>query len=926
MVMSDSTTIRILRLAAALAVALMLTPSPSAVAADNTVEVNVSGGVVHKIHGIETIGPQLFGMDRGSGGISGWKEMNCQWFRNTSIIPLSGIKEDPKSPGHPDPAWLESHFPSTGTGTKRPEINSIDMFMPRPAPDEQMCFQPFSGPEGNAEACKSWAQAAAHVVASELRPYADGTISETMFEMGNEMMYPWVKSPYFQIDSTRFSPAAYGANDAKAYRQWVYYTAKAIKGGSPQAKILGGAGDMALAGFNWWGWNNWDRPFLDLCAPYVDYYVTHWYDQDPMEIILEAGLVRAYTDQKFGKPLSTQITESGLACSGPEAPMPVQWSRLQYSGSVKFAAFRDPDKVSGIYDFLWSAPNIPYWTIKGSLLEKWMQATRNLRGQTILTQSSSESVLSAATQGDQSLVAVAENFGDGCESVLLKISAPKGRKITGYDVATVNFDASSDKPSCETKTIQLASPASEFSCPVKLSAGGTVAITAMLDGQAGAERVVSTDEFTSYNFLVAAGQPIQVNVTRHRHSGYALLRMAVENKTSHWSDLWVKLNGKLYQMPCSFWRRPCRLFEVSVDPAIIRKKNTIVLVADPSSEIRAVTTAIELSDVPMAYGKPRPMRAMAQIQAPAATLQGGKSYPVSVVTHAGKESALDPSRIVWSLPDGWEMKPAAVSNGQCWAKLTIPPDAVVDWYPLSAKMVIGGERINLNTQVHVITPIECEEFKTAPTIDGDLAEWAGHKSYEILTPTWQYRRLVWMPGHRQYQHTGKSMRFGWSKDGFYFAAEMEPRQKVWSDKWNYRKHDWVELYFDLLDDRKWFTYGREGYQFGVALSDNGEAVVNEPIWVGSAPKYTVKPLPGAVVKWVQKAGRIVLEGFIPANAFEAWAPRQISTIGFDFRIGEPFDWYGRGYEAVLDQVPTAFGWGQEQVMTCPALWASMEFK
>jgi hypothetical protein len=122
-------------------------------------------------------------------------------------------------------------------------------------------------------------------------------------------------------------------------------------------------------------------------------------------------------------------------------------------------------------------------------------------------------------------------------------------------------------------------------------------------------------------------------------------------------------------------------------------------------------------------------------------------------------------------------------------------------------------------------------------------------------------------------------------------------------------------------------YGRDDYQFGVVLSDNGEAVISEPIWVGAAPKYTVKPLPGAVAKWVEKDGRTILEGFIPANAFEVWDPREISSIGFDFRVGDPFDWYGRGYESALDQVPTSFGgWAREQVMTCPALWASMKFK
>ncbi|HWB54235.1 MAG TPA: hypothetical protein VG722_08580, partial [Tepidisphaeraceae bacterium] len=596
--------------------------------------------------------------------------------------------------------------------------------------------------------------------------------------------------------------------------------------------------------------------------------------------------VRAYTDKKFDKPLSTQITESGLACSGPDAPLNVQWSRLQYSGSVKFAALRDPDKVSGIYDFIYSAREAPYWTIKGSLLERWLQETSNLRGQTILAESSSPSVLTAATQEGQSITTIAENFGKDSQSVDLSISAPKGRKITGYEITTFNFNAASDKPSYDTQNKELGSGAHEINCPVTLSSGGTVAIVAKLDGQAEVDKVASTDEFTGGMFLVPAGEPIKVKVTGHRDRKYALLRMAVENNTSHWSDVWASVNGKLYQIPSSLWRRPLRLFDIPVDPSIIKKNNTVVLLADPTSKIRAVTTAIELSDVPMAYGKPQPMRTVAQIQTPPGMLAGGKSYPVSIVMSGNDKSSLDASRIVWSLPNGWRIKPAEVSGGQYSFDLSIPADAVVDWYPISTKVEIGGKQIDLNTQVHVITPIECDEFAKAPTIDGNLSDWAGHKSYEILTPDWQYRRLMWMPGHRQYQHTGKTMRFGWSKDGFYFAAEIPPHKKSWSDKWNHRKNNWVELYFDLLDDREWFTYGRDDYQFGITLAEDGKAIVNEPIWVGAAPKYTVNPLPGAVAKWVKnKDGSTTLEGFIPADAFEVWAPGQISRIGFDFRIG-----------------------------------------
>ncbi len=922
--MPNSRLAKVFTLGAFLAMTLIFTRG--AVAVETTVKVNVSGGVIHKIHGDDRINPQLFAADVGSGGFAGWKEANLQWFRSTSVIRIPGLTEDAKNPGHPDPAALDKAFPTKGTSGSKPEFNMIHMFFPGQPADTPPWVSPMAGREGSPEASKAFGEVAARVVASELRPYADGSIPQTMFEMGNEMMYPWIKSPFFQIDSTRFSPASYGNNNAKAYRQWVYYTAKAIKDRSPDAKILGGAGDMALAAFDWWGWNNWDKPFLDLCTPYVDYYVTHWYDEDPMEIVLEAGLVRAYTEKKFAKPLSTQITESGLAVSGPEAPLDVQWSRLQYSASVKFAALRDPDKISGIYDFIWSAKEAPYWTIKGSLLEKWLQATKDLRGQTILAQSSSPTVLVAATQGDNSLVMVAENFGDGPESVDVKVTAPKGRKVTGYEITLLNYDAASDKVSDEKRSTPLPSPASEFACPVKLSAGGTVAIMANLDGPIATDRVVSTDEFTSDQFLVPAGEPIHVNVTKEAKSEHALLRMAVENKTSHWSDVWVKINGELYQMPSSLWRRPLRLFEIPIESSIIKQKNTIEVIADPSAELRVVMTAIELSDVPMDSVNPRPMLAMAQIQAPSETLEGGKSYSVSIVTPAGTSSTLDPGHIVWSLPEGWEMKPGTLSNGQYSAELKIPDDAVVDWYPLYAKVDIADEHIDLHTQVRVITPIACDEFKTAPKIDGDLSEWADHKSYEILTPTWQYQRLMWMPGHRDYQHTGKSMRFGWSKDGFYFAVEMEPRKELWSDKWNHRKHEWIDLYFDLLDDREWFTYRRDDDQFGIVLNDNGEAIVSEPIWVGAAPKYTVKPLPGAVAKWVKKDGHTIVEGFIPADAFEVWAPRQISKIGFDFRIADPFDWYGRGYESALDQMPTSYGWGQEQVMTCPALWAAMKFR
>ncbi len=244
--------IGILRLPAIFAAGLLLTVTAPAIAAENTVEVNVSGGVVHKIHGVDSIGRQLFGMDRGSGGIYGWKELNCQWFRNTSIVPMPGLKEDPKNPEHPNPAWLASHFPTKGTSGKRPEINSIEMFMPCPSSDTPLCLQPFSGREGSVGACKAWAEVAAQVVASELQPCDDGGNPATMFEMGNEMMYPWIKSPHFQLDSTRFSPASYGTNDAKAYRQWVYYTAKAIKERTPNAKILGrrryGLGGFQLVG------------------------------------------------------------------------------------------------------------------------------------------------------------------------------------------------------------------------------------------------------------------------------------------------------------------------------------------------------------------------------------------------------------------------------------------------------------------------------------------------------------------------------------------------------------------------------------------------------------------------------------------------------------------------------------------------------
>lgn len=906
--------------------ALMLILPRRAFAADSPVQVDVFGGVMHRIHGVENINPQLFAADVGSGGFGGWKEANCRWFRSTSVVPISGLKEDPNNAGHPDPAWLDSTFPTTGTSGTKPEFNMIHMFMPGHLSDTPPWFEPLGGREGSVEASKAWGEVASRVVASELRPYADGSTPETMFEMGNEMMYPWIKSPFFQIDSTRFSPEAYGANDAKAYRQWVYYTAKAIKEKSPSARILGGAGDMALAAFNWWGWDNWDKPLLDLCTPYIDYYVTHWYDVDPMEIILEAGLVRAYTDKKFGKPLSTQITESALAVSGPDAPMNLQWSRLQYSGSLKFAALRDPDKVSGIYDFIWSAKEAPFWTIRGSLLEKWLRATRNLRGRTILAQTSSPSILSAATQKDDSLVTVAENFGAHSEPVRLNISAPTARKITGYEVTTVNYDASSDKPSDETQSIQLPSAASQLNYPVTLSPGGTVAVTAKLDGQAAADKVVSTDEFTSEHFFIAAGQPIPIHVAKHTRSGYALLRIAVENRTSHWSDVWVKINGELYQLPSSLWRRPLRLFEVPIDPSIIKDSNTILLLGDPSSELRAVTTAIELSDVPMADAKPRPMPATVQLQVPATNLQGGKSYPIKIATSGSERSDLDLGRIVWSLPQGWQIEPTAAANGQHSMELKIPTDAVVDWYPISANVDVGGQQIRLASQVHVSTAIECTEFKTAPKIDGDLSEWAGHKSYEILTPTWQYQRLIWMPGHRDYQHTGKSMRFGWSKNGFYFAAEIAPRRESWADKYDPRKHNWIDLYFDLLDDRKWFTYGRDDYQFKIVLDDNGQAAISEPIWVGSVPKYTVKPLPRAVGKWVKKGDRTILEGFIPADAFEVWDPKQLSTIGFDFRVADPFDWYGRGYETVLNQMPTAFGWGAEQVMTCPALWAGMRFK
>ena len=353
---------------------------------------------------------------------------------------------------------------------------------------------------------------------------------------------------------------------------------------------------------DWWGWKYWDKPFLDMCVSNIDAYATHWYSTVPEQMIIEASLIYNYTVVHYNKPIPTHVTEYNIAggISG-NSPKLLQWCRTRYDAEMLFAAFRDPDKIAGLYRFIYSDPRfMPGYQVKGSVLEKWLMLTKELRGKRLRAKSSSDTVKSVAVESDNSIVVLAYNKSLNSTNVTFNLKAPPHTKVVSYNIATLQYDRKTDKFKEIAKTNILKMAESMISVPLLLTEGASAVLTAKLNGRATINKVVNSMEYIPERVLIPANEKIRINIPDDVVDKSVMLRCSIEVRSSNWSDLWVDINGHLYKLPTLFWRRPCQLISIPILPRHIKRgENDLRIITAGQTDITVITAAIELSDVAM---------------------------------------------------------------------------------------------------------------------------------------------------------------------------------------------------------------------------------------------------------------------------------------------------------------------------------------
>ncbi len=890
----------------------------------DTVNIDITGGTGMSIHGIDVVKDTLFGENMGSGGYGGAEKINAKWFRSTSATTIiKGAVEDKKHPGFPDPAWLAKKYPATGTNSINKSVNRVKLFHVRANKNHvNWPPRPFTGRKGSVTQAMAWAEICSAYVENAMRPYANGDFPETMWEFGNEVMWEhYLKTPAYSMDPNRQGPGCNGANAGAAYRQWVYYASKAIKEKVPRAYIMAGSGDMiTYSSGDWWGWKYWDKPFLDMCISNIDAYATHWYSVVPEQMIIEASLIHNYTVAHYDKPIPTHVTEYNIASgiSGNSSKL-LQWCRTRYDAEMLFAAFRDPDKIAGLYRFIYSDPRfMPRYQVKGSILEKWLMLTKELRGKRLLAKSSSDTVKSVAVESDNSIVVLAYNKTSNSTNVTFNLKAPLHTKVISYNIASLQYDRKTDEFKETVKTNILKMAESVISVPVLLTAGASAILTAELNERADIAQTMKTVEYIPKRVMISANEKIRINVQDDVADKYVMLRCGIEVRSSNWSDLWADINGHLYKLPTRFWRRPCQLISIPIlSRHIKRGENDLRIITAGQDDVNIITAAIELSDVAMTARLANPVKYAVTLNMKEQDFFAGQSYDISIKSLANSLSSLNISNISFDLPENWSVTQEIITNQVAKYKLFIPENAVIDWYPLEANINVYNEKINLRRQIRINTPVQCTKFIKAPVIDGDLAEWNSNTAARIIAPCDDPQVLIWTPGHRKYFDTGKSMRLSWDKSGFYFAASFTNDKPVGA---------WLDMFFDLNADRTVGRWDRNDHQFTVKLGKDGKAILKQILWDNQAPRIEINPQPGAKARWTQKDKQIFVEGFIPAEAFNIFAPVKGDIIGFDFRINDKIQWYSRAYEQAQNQFPSTKAWGREQVLRNPASWGWLVFK
>ncbi len=889
--------------------------------AQNSAVINVSGGVAHSVHGIDTIKDTLWGENLGSGGYGGADKINATWFRNTSPCNImKGIVESKENSGYADKTELIKRYPATGINKNKKTINRVKLFHSKKINYGTTVWppRPFSGRKGDRQQSEAWAEICAAYVANDMRPYADGSYPQTMWEFGNEVMWHhYLNAPQYNMDPNVQGPGCNGENAATAYRQWVYYATKAIKQTVPNARIMAGSGDMiTYSSGDWWGWKYWDKPFLDLCIPYIDAYATHWYSTVPEQMVIEAALIHNYTLAKYKKGIPTHVTEYNIPNVGALSSKKEQWARTSYDVAMLAAALRDPDKIEGLYRFIYSDPRfMTKYQVKKSILETWLKLTKNLRGKRILSQSDTADVFAVSSQSEDSIVTLVCNNKSETEQITLNINSPAGNSFSSIALATLAYDSDADAFIQSNSTNSYNTEKSKISIITNLTSGASIVVTSKLRKQSIIDKTVETDEYIPNDVLTPAEREINISIPAAKvQRRFTMLRFGLESRSSRWSDLWVNINGHLYKLPVTFWRRPCMQIDIPVKPEHIKNNNTIKLLSGNIDDVTVITAAIELSDTKLSPVIPSPYSRALVVQMPQRDLYAGQAYPIEITALGGNIESITPKDVKFKLPENWTIKPIASSSNSY--KLQIPDTAIIDWYPIETEIVIGKQKYILRNQIKVNTPVECYAFSSPPVIDGNLLEWSDVKDSENFAPVEDFDILVWTPGHRKSIPTGNMMKTGWTKDGFYFAASFST---------NNIKKPWLDFFFDMNRDRAIGKWDRNDHQFKVELKENGAAFIKQIIWDDSAPRIEINPQPESKVRWQEKDGKILVEGYIPATAFNVFKPFKGNLIGFDFRINNKIQWYSRSYEQAQNQFPSTKSWGREQIMRNPATWGWLRF-
>ena len=693
---------------------LVITP---AILAQQVTHITVHGDTHYRLHGTDTIVPTHFGFNHGSGGTRETDRLQANWFRSTSPTRLTrNVEQDSSTPDTVDINWLQKTY---NLATPQPEKyrskhGKILLFHPHSKDGKVNWLNPLTGEETRDEkAAKQWARIAAQVVAYHSRPFADGTRPRLMFEFGNELMFQhYLHTPLLDRDINRCGPGMNGHQATLAMARWVHESARAIRTLTPDAKILAGSGDMTLSTRDFWGWQYWDKPFLDQCTPLIDGYATHWYAQSPQLMLTEAALIRAYTQSRFNKPLSTHVTEYGHPKTGEEQSMDRQWFRVRFHGDVLFMAMRDPDKIAGLYSFIWSDPRfMPYFQVKGTPLEKWFELFSDLQGQRVYVQSDDPQQLhmQASVHGNK-LNVVIQNNQQQTQRIAMKLKAPAAKQFAAWQWRTLAYAHQTQQMMNTGKQGSFSNTQTQWQMPeMVLEAGQTVSVTMdFVDTDDTSEnKQVTTTSFASCDVMVDAGKPMEITIPGDAllNKQYATLRMGISTLDSHWSDTLVKVNDSWYRVDFPLDRKPVRWVQIPVQVSDLKSVNRVILHPFAGEQLCVMVAELEVSDVPMLSQQAQVVSHMVQLQLPNTSIIAGQTVMLAPMLLDRKATLQE---LHWDLPTGWEIQSA--SNGYA---LQVPKDCKGDWYPIRLHgRTHDGQTVMAQSQVRVLAPVSCPRFSS----------------------------------------------------------------------------------------------------------------------------------------------------------------------------------------------------------------------